>query len=265
MQPRRLAIVLLLLAAPVLPVAAANAQAGGCPAEMAWLDSFCIDRWEAHIVGHSPYEVPVSGVAASASGVVPQGYISGTVAESACEAANKRLCTSNEWLRACGGRFGHVYPYGDTYAEGACNNTRAVHPVIEVFGPDATFTGTQMNDPRLNQLPDSLDASGANAQCASGEGVYDMHGNLNEWISDPTGIFRGGFYVEASINGPGCQYRTTAHNVLHHDFSTGFRCCMDAEATRDEVPVVGPIGWLVLATVLAATGAGFWLFERRLV
>jgi hypothetical protein len=53
-------------------------------------------------------------------------------------------------------------------------------------------------------------------------------GNLHEWTSDPEGTFRGGFYVDTVINGPGCLYRTTAHDRAHWDYSTGFRCCADA-------------------------------------
>ena len=62
-----------------------------------------------------------------------------------------------------------------------------------------------------------------------GEGcyVYDQHGNLHEWVDDPDGTFRGGFYVDTSLNGPGCLYATTAHDVAHWDYSTGFRCCGD--------------------------------------
>ena len=55
--------------------------------------------------------------------------------------------------------------------------------------------------------------------------VVDLHGNLHEWISDPDGTFKGGFYADASINGSGCSYTTTAHSMSYHDYSTGFRCC----------------------------------------
>ena len=52
-------------------------------------------------------------------------------------------------------------------------------------------------------------------------------GNLHEWIDDPAGTFKGGFYVDTVINGEGRLYTTTAHNVYHFDYSTGFRCCAD--------------------------------------
>ncbi|MDX1741351.1 MAG: hypothetical protein R3178_08670, partial [Rhodothermales bacterium] len=79
---------------------------GECPDEMIHIDDlnstgYCIDRWEAYLSGQSPFAVATSGTAASASDSIPQGYISATVADAACRAAGKRLCTSGEWLRAC--------------------------------------------------------------------------------------------------------------------------------------------------------------------
>jgi formylglycine-generating enzyme required for sulfatase activity len=196
---------------------------------MALVDDFCVDRWEASIRDWSPFDVPDSGVARTLADVVPQGYISGDVAGAVCAAAGKRLCTSPEWLRACGGPAGTTWPYGNTYLPDACNEGREVHPVIELFGDDADWSPTQMNDPRLNQLPESLDRTGANPACVTAEGIFDMHGNLHEWVADADGTFRGGFYVDASINGEGCSYRTTAHTSGYHDYSTGFRCCADPE------------------------------------
>jgi formylglycine-generating enzyme required for sulfatase activity len=194
---------------------------------MASISGFCIDRWEAHLQDWSPYDVPEGGLAATAPGVIPQGYISGIAAEAACQAVGKRLCTSTEWLRACRGPTSTTFPYGDTYEPGACNEGRTIHPVIELFGDNADWSAVQMNDPRLNQLPNSLDSTGANVDCVSAERVFDLHGNLHEWVADAGGTFRGGFYVDAKINGAGCLYRTTAHGRSYHDYSTGFRCCAD--------------------------------------
>ncbi len=201
---------------------------GPCPPEMALVDgSVCVDRWEAHLSGWSPYEVPSGGTAVSQAGVVPQGYLSGDVAAAACAAASKRLCTLDEWLLACSGAEDRRYPYGDRYLPGACNEGRETHPVIEVFGLDATWSSSELNDPRLNQLPDGLAPAGSFPGCATPDGIDDLHGNLHEWIDDPLGTFKGGFYVDATINGAGCSYTTTAHTSSYHDYSTGFRCCAD--------------------------------------
>ena len=45
--------------------------------------------------------------------------------------------------------------------------------------------------------------------------------------TDSSGTFRGGFYADTSLYGPGCLYATTAHNTAHWDYSTGFRCCAE--------------------------------------
>ena len=83
----------------------------------------------------------------------------------------------------------------------------------------------KMNDPRLNQLEGALARTGSHSGCTNDYGVYDMVGNLHEWTSDPNGTFQGGYYLDTSINGEGCSYRTTAHDFDYHDYSTGFRCC----------------------------------------
>lgn len=206
-----------------------TAPAGPCPAEMALVGAACVDRWEAHLVDHSPYEVPSGGTAAAAEGAVPQGYISAEVAATACAAAGKRLCTSDEWLLACRGAEGRTWPYGDAYDPDACNTEYAGgHPVCDYFGTcDGVWDSEHMNDPGINQQPGTLDPAGASPGCVTPEGVYDLHGNLHEWVADADGTFRGGFYADASINGEGCGYVTTAHDRGYHDYSTGFRCCAD--------------------------------------
>lgn len=90
---------------------------------------------------------------------------------------------------------------------------------------------TQLNDPRLGQVEGALAKTGSHEACTSGYGALDMMGNLHEWVkTDPTlphGTFAGGYYLDTSLNGDGCQYRTTAHAHDYHDYSTGFRCCAE--------------------------------------
>ena len=222
---------------------------GRCPNEMALVSAgaitagtvtFCIDRWEAHILDWSPYDVPdgtptaTAGVAASVEGEVPQGYISGATAANVCANAGKRLCTGEEWLTACSGQSdgdGRTYPYGDAYDSGACNDTYEGsgsygHPVCDYFDDCSNvWDAEHMNDTCVNQQPGTVAAAGANPDCVTPEAVYDLHGNLHEWIDTPSGTFKGGFYADGSINGPGCSYATTAHEFSYHDYSTGFRCC----------------------------------------
>ncbi len=99
--------------------------------------------------------------------------------------------------------------------------------------------------------------TGEYAGCTSTEGAYDLVGNLHEWVRDHVdttlpsklpvlavaqrrigkhpgnGIFMGGFFSTLNQHGEGCAYTTAAHAVSYHDYSTGFRCCKDAEPPSD--------------------------------
>ncbi len=209
-----------------------------CPPGMTLVGVFCVDVFEAFVrellpdggtAEWSPYFNPGtrSMVAVSAAGAVPQGYINANQAEAACQNAGKRLCTNTEWLLACRGAANRNYPYGTTRQDGVCNDARAQHPAVELFPNDPT-PFDRIQEPCINQLPQSLDPAGSNTGCVTPEGVLDLMGNLHEWTSDPAGTFRGGFYVDTRINGEGCLYATTAHDRSHWDYSTGFRCCADA-------------------------------------
>jgi hypothetical protein len=91
---------------------------------------------------------------------------------------------------------------------------------------------TKLNDPALGQVEGALARTGEHDACVNAFGVFDMVGNLHEWVatdaSIPHGTFAGGYYLDTTLNGDGCNYRTTAHAHEYHDYSTGFRCCADA-------------------------------------
>lgn len=225
-------------AVAVDPNAAATTEAagaGGCPAGMVAVATFCIDRYEASLVrvsdgtAWSPYVNPGAERvrAASVAGAVPQAYVSGTQAAAACLEAGKRLCTDAEWLRACQGPSGTTYPYGSARVEGACNDRRDANPVVQYFGTSDPWIWAEVDDACIDQLPLTLEPAGARAACVSAEGVHDLVGSLDEWTADPAGTFRGGSYVDSVINGAGCSYVTTAHNSAYWDYLTGFRCCAD--------------------------------------
>lgn len=210
-----------------------------CPAHMAHVGTFCIDRYEGALeeltadgwVAASPYNTVGSRTvrAVPAAGLVPQGYISGAEAAAACATAGKRLCSTTEWLAACRGAANTVWPYGSAHVAGACNDAYPGHPAVTYFGTSTgIWDSAHLNDPGINQQPGTLARGGDHAQCVTSDGVFDMHGNLHEWVDDPAGTFRGGFYADGSKNGNGCLYVTTAHAFTYHDYSTGFRCCADA-------------------------------------
>ena len=248
MIARRFTVIVLASAAIGCPLAASSpsdGKSGPCPSGMAYVakgdvPAYCIDRWEASVVevqngretAHSPYE-PVTNLdvkAVSKPGVVPQGYISKSEAEAACTRAKKRLCTGDEWLRACRGAKPTTFPYGDERKAGYCND-RGRAPLAKLHpGEDVFSSHSAMNDPRINQAPDTVAKTGAYDKCRNAFGVHDMVGNLHEWtaeVSGARGTFRGGYYQDTSHNGEGCGYKTVAHGFDYHDYSTGFRCCAD--------------------------------------
>jgi hypothetical protein len=206
----------------------------------------CIDRWEAHVVevledgtfhSWSPYFNPgaIKIRARSAPGAVPQGYISQVQASQACLEAGKRLCTDTEWVAACRGSQKTQYPYGNTEKAGACNDHRDRHPAIEYLESNDVFA--RLEHPCINQLPNSVFLTGAKSECRTPEEVYDMVGNLHEWTADRNGTFRGGYYVEATKNGRGCDYVTTRHDAIYWDYSIGFRCCAEPREGADSIRV----------------------------
>ncbi len=216
---------------------------GGCPSGMTRVTSYCMDTYEAFVVtvdaagnehAHSPYVVigDLGVRAKNARGAVPQGYISQRQATAACSAAGKRLCSAQEFVLACRGpNAANDYPYGGTVdKKGYCNEGKG-SSMTRFFGSDPNkWTYAEFNDPKLNEWDGGLAPSGAYAKCVSPYGLYDCMGNLHEWGSDAAdakghGRFRGGFYGDAEINGPGCLYVTSAHELGYHDYSTGFRCC----------------------------------------
>jgi len=209
---------------------------------MPGMHAFCIDRWEAQVVeirgrkeiAHTPTQ-PVTNLqvkAVTRAGVMPQAYISRNEAEAACKASKKRLCSGDEWEHACQGRVPTTFPYGDERKAGYCNDggrapLASLHPEL---GEDVYASSEALNDPRINQAENTVAKTGSFAKCKNTFGVYDMVGNLHEWVSDvqgSRGTFRGGYYQDTHINGDGCKYRTVAHDPNYHDYSTGFRCCAD--------------------------------------
>lgn len=165
-------------------------------------------------------------MARSLPDVVPSGYVSGVVAKAACERAGKRLCREDEWRTACGGEGRTRYPYGDAWQPVACNVFREAHPAA-LLHDDPSI---EHSDPRLNLATSGgkplLRRTGATPGCASrwgGDAIYDMVGNLDEWIDDEGGVFVGGFYSRSTRSG--CDARVSAHPRGYYDYSLGLRCC----------------------------------------
>jgi formylglycine-generating enzyme len=246
------------------PVHASDGPPTPCPPEMAFTAGICMDRYEAHLLERGedgsltpfpPFARPKKQgtfVAESRAGVRPQGYISQLEAASACRNAGKRLCAVNEWYRACRGAQDARYPYGATYERGRCNVGKP-HLLSMLHGsdPNAWSYEKAFNDPALDRRPGFLAETGEYSGCVTSAGVFDLVGNLHEWVADRVdesiaqklplkagirarlgrnrgkGVFMGGFFSTSNEHGNGCEFVTMAHEPSYHDYSTGFRCCKD--------------------------------------
>jgi hypothetical protein len=224
----------------------AEAKTPGCPSEMVRVGDTCVDRWEGSLVEllpdgteapWSPY-VPPNGHsvrAISRAGVVPQAHISYVEAKNACTKSSKRLCKSDEWVRACKGPAKTKFPYGDEYIGGACVDYGRTHANYLLHSKATALTYEGMNDPRVNQTPNTLAATGSANACTNEFGAFDMVGNLHEWADDAR--FHGGYYLDVKQNGDGCEYVTGIHGPQYYDYSIGFRCCADVGTLDEQEPV----------------------------
>jgi formylglycine-generating enzyme required for sulfatase activity len=173
-------------------------------------------------------EPGVSPRAVSEPGRLPSAFLDLDAARSACANAGKRLCQRREWLMACRSERGTRHPYGDTLDSARCNLAAPAHPGVVLHGKSTLGE----RDPRMNLVEHRgrtlLRPAGTLLGCASpweGDAVWDMVGNLDEWIDDPAGTFVGGFYARDTPWG--CDARIEIHSADYYDYSLGARCCRD--------------------------------------
>jgi len=132
-------------------------------------------------------------------------------AQAQCERIGKRLCTEEEWEKACKGPLNQLYAYGDTYQLEACG-----------AGVEGAYT--------LNQDP----------ACQSGFGVMGMSTGPREWTSTQAGtktnrrIVKGGQRGNAQ-KGTRCAFAQD-ENVDFADNTLSFRCCLDFPAPPPPAP-----------------------------
>ncbi len=117
-------------------------------------------------------------------------------AKMSCRDAGKRLCTPEEWRGACRGLKGTVYPYGNVYEKKSCPSQGK-----------------------------ALFASGAFPRCTNAFGVYDMAGNVWEWVEGKKGdyplMFGGSFSYGERAD---CDLSSQGSIGARSD-EVGFRCC----------------------------------------
>lgn len=172
-----------------------------CPARMVAVPgtSACMDRHEARIE---------HGKAVPATHAPAASDLSWFDAERACRAADLRLCSLEEFQKACAGSDrARKYPYGDTHLPRRCNIAESTDDLNAVH----------------------VVASGTFPECRSPEGVFDLSGNAIEWLDDEGsggGLrgLRGGSAFQpgssATCTERGGGWRRPEEPV------GGFRCCL---------------------------------------
>lgn len=123
--------------------------------------------------------------------VTPKNNISFNDAQELCIKVGKRLCTVEEWQWSCSGLEGYTYSYGYRLEKVYCNRE-----------------GNK-----------NIEPSGNRYKCVGKFGVYDMVGNIFEWVSDAKGnpMLMGGPYSKCQTVSPGMKGQAKS--------SVGFRCC----------------------------------------
>lgn len=150
---------------------------------------------------------------------------SGVEAERFCGAQGKRLCSEIEWESACEGDAHKPWVYGWKSDATSCNSGKGWRP----FDVEALNAGGARAQAEVDKLWQG-EGSGARAACVSQDGIYDLVGNVEEWVTArPTRPFRlammGGFWAKPWT---GCRGTNDAHEPGFKFYEVGFRCCKDA-------------------------------------
>lgn len=206
---------------PSAPVASASAVPSvesvvACPNDMVDLGTRCIDR----------YEAP------NKRGEKPLRMQSAQDGEAFCKRAGKRLCTEDDWLRACSGKSKRPFPYGASYRAGVCNDDG------KYLAPSWKALSTWPGPAAIAEIArlDQSEASGTREGCISEEGVVDLTGNVAEWVvrtrdneTNYDHVVKGCFWGRCyrPPHTPSCEYVNFAHASGFRSYEMGFRCCAD--------------------------------------
>jgi formylglycine-generating enzyme len=178
------------------------------------LKRFCIDR----------YEWP------NRAGVRPQVLTQWTEARALCSGAGKRLCRDTEWLFACEGEAMLPYTYGYVRDPTICVLDRLyIEPGDAFLRWDACLADPACKA-RFARL-DQREPAGASAKCVSPFGVFDMNGNVNEWVEVPGATYPKRSGLKGGWWGPvrnRCRPTVRFHKEDDWGYEVGFRCCEDA-------------------------------------
>ncbi|MFB1481422.1 SUMF1/EgtB/PvdO family nonheme iron enzyme [Corallococcus sp. RDP092CA] len=161
------------------------------PMDSVMVDSFCIDE----------FEFP------NQAGKKPRVNVTWLAAKTACDDLGKRLCSEEEWEKACKGPGNARFSSGEEQAQAACNTGATGAAAAPTLAP-----------------------AGAFPSCRSAYGVADLSGNAAEWTASNFSntderLIKGGAFDTPGDTGR-CSARRRSGPTSKFA-NVGFRCCQN--------------------------------------
>lgn len=230
-----------------------NAYKSEFPSRTVYLDAYEIDTFEVTTVQFLKYvlahDLPPlidwqydGGNFQEAMANHPVMHVSWTDAEAYCTWVGKRLPTEAEWEKAARGQDGRIYPWGNQMAGLSRSN----------FGRTGLSGPVRDRPERLLLYPPIISVDKYD-NAVSPYGVYQMSGNVAEWVADwydpayyatapdrnPKGPeketqrkgFRGGSWIDSTPSIRTAQRNGTKPNTKMNWL--GFRCARDVQASTE--------------------------------
>lgn len=192
-------------------------------------DGHCYAFWEGFTVAEGPM-TPIDVCmdqfeAPNRRGARPLVMQSFESAERWCKQKGKRVCTEQEWELACEGDEHRPLAYGWAVNRSTCNSDKA----WRAFNTTELYSNGEEASVRETERLWQGSPSGRYGACISPSGIYDLMGNVEEWVAsragrDFPGVLRGGFWAKPWT---GCRGANDAHEPSFRFYETGFRCCAD--------------------------------------
>lgn len=202
------------------------------PAHIVYIDAFYIDKFEVtneeykafiDSTGHPPPDNWKDGNYPEGKGKHPVVFVSWYDADAYCKWLGKRLPRETEWEKAARGTEGYIYPWGNKWDPKRSNNP---------------FTGHEDTMP-----------VGSYEEGKSPYGLYDMSGNVWEWVDDyylphpgsdyvspefgeKYRLLKGGSWMNCLFYNCGISaptFNRAFFDAYTKNSSLGFRCAKDAD------------------------------------